>query len=187
MEEAIVNPLTGERIWIRTRGAETGGALMVWDLELAPGGHVPISHSHPEQEEAFHVVSGQMRFRVGWRRITAGPGESVVVPPGTVHHFSNHGTVPACVHVESRPALNMEEMLAVGAALARDQYAAGRKLPHLGELALFLTDFEREAQSAILPGVVRALCRPVAQLLRRRARHYRDVVAAHTGGRSLTG
>jgi len=181
--EEIYNPLTGERIWIRTRGAETGGELMVWDLELAPGGHVPISHSHPEQEEAFHVVSGQMRFRVGWRRLTAGPGESVIVPPGRVHHFSNHGRVPACVHVETRPALNMEEMLTVGAALARDQFAEGRKLPRLGELALFLTDYEREAQSAILPGVVRALSRPVARLVR--SPHYRDVAARYAGGPRL--
>lgn len=182
--EEIYNPLTGERIWIRTRGEETGGELMVWDLELAPGGHVPISHSHPEQEEAFHVVSGEMRFRVGWRRVTAGPGESVIVPPGTVHHFSNHGAVPACVHVETRPALNMEEMLVVGAALARDQFP--RKIPRLGELAMFLTDYEREAQSAILPGVVRAVTRPVARLVRRRSTHYREVVGAYTGGRKLT-
>jgi hypothetical protein len=66
-EHVIENPLSGERIVIRTSGAETGGTLFVWDLELAPGGRVPSSHSHPEQEERFSVVSGQMRFRVGGR------------------------------------------------------------------------------------------------------------------------
>ena len=30
-----------------------------------------------------------MRFRVGRRRLTAGPGDTVRVPPGTVHHFAN--------------------------------------------------------------------------------------------------
>ncbi|HEX2411678.1 MAG TPA: hypothetical protein VHJ39_10960 [Solirubrobacteraceae bacterium] len=30
---------------------------------------------HPEQEERFHVREGQMKFRLGLRRIVAGPGE----------------------------------------------------------------------------------------------------------------
>ena len=51
-----------------------------------------------------------MRFRVGARRLTAGPGEVVRVPRGTVHHFANAGSVPARVAVQSRPALNMEDL-----------------------------------------------------------------------------
>jgi mannose-6-phosphate isomerase-like protein (cupin superfamily) len=174
-EHVIENPLSGERIVIRTSGAETGGTLLVWDLELAPGGRVPSSHSHPEQEERFSVVSGQMRFRVAGRRLTAGPGETVTVSPGTVHHFANPGSVPAHVHVETRPALDMEAMLVVGAAMAREQYAEGRKIPRLLELALFLRDYEREVASPYFPAVVRAVTRPIAWLTRRRAldAHYR--------------
>jgi hypothetical protein len=32
----IENPLSGERIVIRTSGTETGGRLLAWDLFLAP-------------------------------------------------------------------------------------------------------------------------------------------------------
>ena len=52
---------------------------------------------HPEQEERFDVVSGAMAFRVGLRRVVAGPGETVVVPAGRVHRFENAGDEPTHV------------------------------------------------------------------------------------------
>ena len=51
----IENPLSGERIVIRTSGAETGGRLLAWDLYLAPGGRVPSSHSHPDLAQMARV------------------------------------------------------------------------------------------------------------------------------------
>ncbi len=86
----IDNPVSGERIIIRGRPDRPGDPL-TWDLVLAPGGRVPSSHAHPEQEERFTVLEGRMRFRVGWRRLIAIPGDVVTVPPGTVHHFANAG------------------------------------------------------------------------------------------------
>ncbi|MBO0706281.1 MAG: hypothetical protein J2P39_13235, partial [Candidatus Dormibacteraeota bacterium] len=52
----IENPVSGERIVIRRSGAETGGALLAFDLFLPPGAHVPAGHVHPEQEERFTVL-----------------------------------------------------------------------------------------------------------------------------------
>src|SRR5262245_3559449 len=76
----IVNPISGERIVIRQSGAETGGELLSFDLYLPPGGHVPASHVHPNQEERFTVIEGLMRFRLGRQTIVARPGESVRIP-----------------------------------------------------------------------------------------------------------
>lgn len=162
----IENPLSGERITIVERPRITGDAL-VWNLVLAPGGRVPNSHSHPEQEERFTVLDGTMSFRVGWRRLLARPGDVVVVPPGKVHHFANPGPVPARVLVESTPALLTEAMLETAAALARDQHAAGRMLPRPLDLALFMCDFDREVRAPYLPAsLVRAVLRPVRGLAR---------------------
>jgi hypothetical protein len=47
----IENPVSGERIVIRTTAGESGGRRVSWELFLAPGGRVPSSHAHPEQEE----------------------------------------------------------------------------------------------------------------------------------------
>jgi mannose-6-phosphate isomerase-like protein (cupin superfamily) len=164
----IVNPLSGEQIVIRRTAEQTDGLVLDWELLLAPGGTVPSSHAHPEQEEIFTVLEGQMRFRIGWRLRLARPGDRVRVPPGTVHHFANAGRTPARVAVESRPALAMEQLLETAAALAQEQQAAGRALPRPLELAMFMTDFEREVRAPILPRFVRLLMRTLARLARDR-------------------
>lgn len=163
----ISNPLSGERITI-TASAPARGEL-AWELELAPGGRVPSSHAHPEQAECFTVLAGQLRFRVGHRRLTARPGDTVRVPPGTVHHFANPFGVPARVAVCTSPALSMQELLETAAALAEVQHAAGRRLPSPIDLALFMRDFDREVRAPFLPApLVRAVVRVTARLARRR-------------------
>jgi quercetin dioxygenase-like cupin family protein len=165
----IENPLSGEQITIRRTSADTGGAVLEWELVLAPGGRVPSSHAHPEQEEVFTVLAGQMRFRVGVRRVIANPGDTVRIPPGTVHHFANAASQPARVSVQTSPALSMQELLETAAALARDQHTAGRRLPRPGDLVLFMRDFEREVRAPYLPaGLVRAVLAPLARLASRR-------------------
>lgn len=164
----IINPLSGERIMIRATAADTGGRVLEWELLLAPGGRVPSSHAHPEQQECFTVLEGRMRFRVAGRAVTAGPGDTVRVPPGTVHHFANAGPVPARLAVTTSPALNMQDLLRTAAAMAQDQQAAARRLPRLLDLALFMRDFEREVRAPYLPtALVRVVIRPAAWLARR--------------------
>jgi mannose-6-phosphate isomerase-like protein (cupin superfamily) len=166
----IENPLSGERIWVRRSGAETGGAVLEWDLLLAPGGHVPSAHAHPVQEERFHVRAGRMRFRVGRRVVMAGPGATVVVPSGTVHHFSNAGPAPALVSVATRPALAMEELLEAAAAMSRRQWAAHRALPDPVALAMFMEQFRAEVRAPYVPRwLIRAVAAPLARTARRRS------------------
>lgn len=177
-----MNPLSGERITIREPVA--GDAVLAWELDLAPGGKVPSSHAHPEQEERFTVLAGRMRFRVGGRRVIAGPGDTVVVPPGTVHHFANASHLPARVAVHTTPALDMRDLLETAAALAQRQDAAlarvrrllppslrrlmPRQLPSPVGLALFMRDFDREVRAPYLPGsLVRAVTGTVAWLATR--------------------
>jgi len=166
----IENPLSGERITILA-GTDTGpgGGVLAWELVLAPGGRVPSSHAHPRQEECFTVLAGRMRFRVGGRKVVAGPGQTGRVPPGTVHHFANAGRTPAWVAVQTRPALSMQQLLQTAAAMAQDQHAAARRLPRPLDLALFMRDFEREVRAPYLPAaLVGAVIGPLAWLARRR-------------------
>src|SRR5579875_705087 len=164
------NPLSGERITIRRPAA--GADPLSWELTLAPGGAVPSRHAHPGQSERFTVLSGQLRLRVGRRRpVRLGPGQSALVPPGTVHHFANPAAVPAVVAVDTTPAGAMADLLEVAAAMARQQHAEGRRRPRLLELALFMDQFAAEVQAPYLPVVlVRAVVRPAAWLARRTGR-----------------
>jgi quercetin dioxygenase-like cupin family protein len=147
--QLIENPRSGERITFRETAADTGGRLLVVDLELAPGGRMPAGlHVHPEQEERFEVVRGRMRFRMRGRRILVGPGQVVVVPPGVRHDWANAGDDPALVRVEIRPALAMERLSETAVALAREGRSFANGMPKPLDLALFVREFEREVQAA---------------------------------------
>ena len=175
--QVFENPLSGERITICRL---TSDGALEWELELAPGGRVPSAHAHPEQEERFTVLAGQLRLRVGRRRVLARPGDTVVIPPGTAHHFANPGPEPARIAVRSSPALSMTDLLATAAAMASEQQAAGRAFPRLADLVLFLDDFRREVAAPYLPaGLVRAVIAPLARLARRRGldRRYARLLA----------
>jgi quercetin dioxygenase-like cupin family protein len=127
--DTLENPVTGERFAFTHTAASTDGELLAFDFALRPGGAVPIPHVHPIQTERFEVVSGRMRFRIGWRTRIAGPGEVVEVAPGVMHSFANAGDEEARLHVEVRPALKMEQVFADVVALARTGRMTRRGLP----------------------------------------------------------
>jgi quercetin dioxygenase-like cupin family protein len=167
--QTIQNDVTGERISFRRTAEDTAGELLEFDMALAPDGHVPGAHVHPEQEERFEIQSGTMRFRLGRKRMLAGPGEVVVVPAGTVHRFENAGDDEARVRVQVRPALDMEQLLETSATLAREGATNAKGMPKPLHLALFVRRFEREVRAPFPPpAIVRLLLAPLAWLGTRR-------------------
>jgi quercetin dioxygenase-like cupin family protein len=168
-EREIVNPVSGERIVIRTSGAETDGRLLVFDLALPSGAHVPAGHTHPMQVERFTVLAGRVRFHLGRRARLATAGDVVEVPSGTPHWFGNAGPGTAHLRVEVRPALRTEDLLRASAAMAVGGSFLGTRLPRLSDLALLLLEFQREVAVPNVPAaLVRWLMAPVARIGRRR-------------------
>lgn len=160
--QVIENPVSGERIVFRQTAAETGGGLLEFDLFLRPDGKVPGSHRHSVIEERFAVLAGQMRFRLGGRTATAGPGDVVTVAPGTVHRFANASGRPVHVRVQARPALRMEQLLEAAATLAWEGRTLPNGLPKPLDFALFLREFEREVSMPFVPQwLVRTLTAPL--------------------------
>ncbi|MGH7911671.1 MAG: cupin domain-containing protein [Candidatus Dormibacteraceae bacterium] len=160
--QIIDNPVSGERIVMQRTAASTGGQLLAFELTLSPRGHVPASHVHPVQEERFTIVSGRMRFRKGLRTITAAAGETVLVPPGTIHRFANGGSDVARALVEVRPAFRMEDLLETAAELAREGRTLPSGMPLPLDLALFMREFRQELRIPVLPpALVRAVMAPL--------------------------
>jgi quercetin dioxygenase-like cupin family protein len=170
-ERVIHNPVSGERIVIRTTAAQTDGRLLVFDLSLPPGGHVPARHAHLSQQERFTVVEGRMRFSLGGKTRIVNPGESVVVPKGQAHWFGNPGPEPSLARVEVRPALRTQEFFEANETIANAGHFLGTRLPRLSDLAAVLLEYEREVSVPNVPAaVVRRLLAPLAWLGRRRRR-----------------
>jgi quercetin dioxygenase-like cupin family protein len=178
--QTLENPITGERFTFTETAATTDGELLAFDLALRPGGAVPIAHVHPIQTERFEVVEGQMRFRVGLRTRLAGPGDVVEVAPGVIHAFANAGEEEARLHVEVRPALAMEQMLAEVVALAEAGRMTERGMPrNLLDLAVLARKYDQEAHAPYLSvGVQRVLLAPLVFSARRRHAAPQPVLAA---------
>jgi quercetin dioxygenase-like cupin family protein len=64
--------------------------LTVLDGKLYPGkGH--DFHKHANQEEVIVVISGQLEQWIDQEKRILGPGDSVFIPPNTVHASFNAG------------------------------------------------------------------------------------------------
>jgi quercetin dioxygenase-like cupin family protein len=161
--QTLENPVTGERFTFTHTAATTNGELLAFDFALRPGGAVPIPHVHPIQTERFEVLEGQMRFRVGLRTVTAGPGDVIEVAPGVAHSFANAGEQEARLRVEVRPALQMEEMFAEVVAMAKAGRMTRRGLPRNPlELAVLARKYDQEARAPLMSvGVQRMLLAPL--------------------------
>jgi quercetin dioxygenase-like cupin family protein len=178
--QTLENPVTGERFTFTDTAASSSGELLAFDFALRPGGAVPIPHVHPIQTERFEVVDGRMRFRVGLRKVEAGPGDVVEVAPGVAHSFANTGEGEARLHVQVRPALAMEDMFAEVVAMARAGRMNRRGLPrNVLELAELARKYDQEAHAPLLSvRVQRLLLAPLVFL----ARHRRAGRAAALAG-----
>jgi quercetin dioxygenase-like cupin family protein len=84
-------------------GEETGGAYFAMEAVVPPGGGPP-PHIHRNEDETFYVVEGEVDFRLGDDTLTAGVGDFVNVPRGSVHCFHNAGGAPMRMILTFTPA-----------------------------------------------------------------------------------
>lgn len=145
---------TGERLTVLRDGTSTGGAVFEVEAVLPPGLSGPPAHRHRFESETFTVLDGELRVRIGRDRRVLGPGETVTVPPGVVHAFTNPTARPVRIRTLETPAGPLEEQFR---ALAE----AGR-LPPLRRLARINVEHDL---SFVLHGVPEALQRPLWRLL----------------------
>ena len=89
-------------------GAERGSGVPIsFYEERTEPGRGPGPHRHP-YGEVFILHEGEVEFDVAGEMIEARPGAVVVVPPETVHSFTNVGSEPihmTCIHA----AASMEQ------------------------------------------------------------------------------
>ena len=52
------------------------------------GSGPPTLHVHHSDDEAWHILEGELTFRYGDRVETAGPGMTVFVPAGVAHTYT---------------------------------------------------------------------------------------------------
>jgi len=105
---------------VRKSAAETDGELVRFESTLYPRStdapaatalpHEPwsldyrVEHVHPEQEERWEVLAGELAVTLDGERHTLSAGEEMTLPEGVPHEHWNPGAEPARVVWERRPA-----------------------------------------------------------------------------------
>lgn len=59
-----------------------------------PPGAATVPHRHPRTEEFYYIQQGIGRMMVGTEYRKVGPGDGILIPPGTRHTIQNVGQEP---------------------------------------------------------------------------------------------
>jgi len=91
--------------------ADSGGKRIEFEITMAPGAMGPPKHFHPRQDESWKVIEGELSVFVedGWR--TLAEGDSLSIPPNTVHTLRNRCSGDARFRDIHEPALDFQEYI----------------------------------------------------------------------------
>jgi quercetin dioxygenase-like cupin family protein len=145
--------------------SDTDGARSEMRVTLPPNPVPPPPHIHPEQEETWTVIEGSLEALTGrdWHPLAA--GQSLTIPPGTVHAFRNRSGENVSFRVVHTPALAIERYVdRLYWLSAMNRIRGSRDLTSLLYSSLLL-DTHRQEQVLAKPGA-RAAVRTMAQVAR---------------------
>lgn len=102
---------------------EAGGSYTTMEITVPPGeGANP--HFHPNEEEQFYVLCGELTYEVDGETIRVGSGDFVHIPRGAVHSFKNEAD-QAKLLATFGPGTGIERAFLDGAVLMEQDAAYG--------------------------------------------------------------
>src|SRR4051794_41407368 len=87
--------MSGERLALALADEQLGGpesdfVIVEWtDSGESQWEWIAPLHVHHRDDEAWYVLEGVLRFRIGEQLCEAGPGDAVLAPRGTPHAYGN--------------------------------------------------------------------------------------------------
>jgi quercetin dioxygenase-like cupin family protein len=76
-------------------GEQSAGAVAVFEFDVPAGAKVAAAHSHDGYEETIYGLEGVLTWTIEGTSTDVGPGETLFIPRGAVHHFDNTRDVDA--------------------------------------------------------------------------------------------
>lgn len=118
--DIIEIPRTGEKLTFVQRAADTNGELVEIEFfirEFALAAARPHVHTNTEEVK---VIAGAARMRRGQEEHALGPGDSLIIPPGTVHFLRREGEDFLHFRLQFRPPMKVETLFETLFGLHRD-------------------------------------------------------------------
>ncbi len=126
-------------------------------------GALPPAHFHPDQDEHFEVLDGQLRVLLDGEERLLGPGDTLDVPRGTVHAMTaTHDGARAIW--QTRPAMRTEQFFA---AMDAAQHRGGSLLDFAPVARAHTAEVRFTKPPRWLQGPLFAVLAMTARLLRR--------------------
>ena len=98
----------------------TDGRLALLETTLEPGFQGPKPHLHHKTVDMFFVLEGTLTMQLGEEIVDLSAGAFVIVPPGTVHTFSNRTDQPVKLLNMDAPAGLESYLREMAVAMADD-------------------------------------------------------------------
>src|SRR5580704_2824360 len=84
----------GDMYTFLVTGEESGGLMFALDCLVGAGGGPPM-HRHLAEDELFTITEGSIKFSANGDTRSLSTGDSIFVPRGTAHAYTNDGTEAA--------------------------------------------------------------------------------------------
>ena len=76
-------------------GEQSAGSIASFEFDVPAGAMLPSPHSHDGYDETIYGLEGVVTWTIEGTPTDVGPGETLFIPRGAVHHFDNSGDVDA--------------------------------------------------------------------------------------------
>lgn len=164
----ISNPVAGEWTAALVERSETGGEYERGLAIYTPRNEGPPEHVHPSYEERFEVIEGAFLFSIDGERQPLAAGEQITVPPGAPHTFRNESDELASCVVETRPAGELQGVIATLSGLAHDGKLTASGAPRFLQAMVMVAELADDTVfTSPPPSVQRRLAAVVSPLARR--------------------
>lgn len=160
--ETYLSPTTRSRMTFVVTTAESAGERILVEFENQPDDIGPPRHLHPDQQETYRVIEGELTLEMDGDEQVLGAGQSLVVPAGTPHTFHNGGDRPVRFTSEHTPALDWERFITTIYDLDYDGRCNRKGQPR--PLQLFTTLSQRRGEE-YLAGPPRSVQRLLAAVV----------------------
>lgn len=135
--EVIDNPAVGQEYRLLERSVDADGEFLRYEIWFESDASSFAEHVHPEADETFKVLSGELLVTVDGDEESLGPGDQVTLPAGTPHTHLNANGIETRALSEVRPPLATESLIRGLATLAREGKTDDEGTPNLLPLAVF--------------------------------------------------
>ena len=132
---------------------------------IKSGANGPPIHTHPEQEEYFKVVSGQLEVYKKDKWNTLHAGDEIFIPKHTPHTYRSRTSQDCVFQYRLTPKGHFSEMMRSFEKLQNEGKLKGTDIKSIIYLAMTFRKYNREVTSVVPPGFIISIMAGIGKLI----------------------